>query len=83
MLYYEIVTIKNGDEFTEFEGIDRDAAIEAKEKTLHNFNKYLTDAEKTRQSVECRVYNIPDETDISDPFEISNALNMCCGYDLF
>lgn len=47
------------------------------------YDSYLTETEKKRSYVEARIYDIPDDTDVSDEDELNNALIDCCGYDTF
>ena len=83
MKFYEVVTAtKNGyDEWTEYEGVDRAKALEALEEAKWKLEKYSTAKEKENQYVECRVYDIPNDIDINDENEITNAICDCTGYD--
>lgn len=83
MKFYEVVTArKDGyDEWTEYEGFDREKALKALEDAKWAFEKYSTTKEKENQYVECRVYELPDDIDINDKDEITNAICECTGYD--
>ena len=83
MKFYEVVTArKDGyDEWTEYEGFDREKALKALEDAKWAFETYSTAKEKKNQYVECRVYELPDDIDINDKDEIINAICECTGYD--
>lgn len=83
MKYYEIVTIKNGDEYPEYEGLDLETALEAKAEALRYFEEGLTEHDKKNRSIECRVYDLPDDTDFSDKMEVADAICNCVGYNNF
>lgn len=80
-LYNVVTATKTGDEWTEYDGFDRAKAVEVLEEAQWKFEKYSTAKEKENQYVECRVYDIPDDIDINDENEITNAICDCTGYD--
>lgn len=83
MKYFEIVTITATQEFTEWEGFDFATALREKEKALDYFGRGLTEHDRKDRSIECRVYTIPEDTDLSDKMEIADAICNCAGYDIF
>ena len=82
MKFYQIVTIKGNDEFTEWEGFDLETALEEKAKALNAF-ECLTAYDKKNSTLECRVYNLPDNTDISDRDALIDAIVESAGYNNF
>ena len=88
MKLYEVTTInlrtngEFGDEFQTYLGFDFEEAKTAKELALAGFNA-LTAYDRAHSTVEARVYNIADDTDVTDPDAIIEAVCECGGYDLF
>lgn len=88
MKLYEVTTInlrannEFGDEFQTYLGIDADKAETAKAEALAAYDS-LTAYDKAHCTVEARVYNIADNTDVTDNDAIIEAICDCGGYDLF
>ncbi len=87
MKYYQVGSTKyaklhteDGDEFLSYEGISLEEAKKALEDEKYAFEK-LHNYDKKRTVVWGRVYDIPDDTDITDENELINALCECIGYD--
>lgn len=77
MKVYQVTSIANNsyaDEYDEYLGFD--------------FEKFIEVAQDAKSSVqdgyklECRIYDIPDDTDIEDENELTDAMCDCQGYDL-
>lgn len=82
MKMYQVVTIVRNDEFEDYRGNSYEEALKAKHKALFDY-EHSSPNDKKYQSVECRVYDIPDDTDIFDNDSVINAMVDCIGYDLF
>lgn len=83
MKYYEIVDVKkDGEEFTEWKGFDLEEALIEKEDALINWER-SSDYNRKRSTIECRVYDLPEDTDINDEDAVFDAVSDCIGYDNF
>lgn len=83
MKYYEIVTIRGLDEDTEWKGFDLEEALKQKADALVYFERRFTASEKKKNSVDFRVYDLPDDIDINDEDAVFDAVSDCIGYDNF
>ena len=88
MKIYEIITVKwytesTGEEYLEWRGFDHEEALKQKRKAESMHDSYLTESEKKHSCVEARIYDIPDDTDVSDEDALTSAMIDCCGYDTF
>lgn len=85
MKYYEIVEVDTvtTESWGIWEGTDEAEALKQKEKALFDFDYYHTKGEKSHRTLEFRVYEIPDDTDLTDKMEVAEALCECGGYDDF
>lgn len=88
MKIYEVTTVnlmtngELGDEYQSYLGFDFDSALTAKSKALDDYDR-LSDYDKKRCIVECRVYNVPDDVNVNDEDDITEAICECIGYDEF
>ena len=82
MKYYQIVIIRGNDEFTEWEGANYETACKMKEKALNAYDS-LTAYDQKDSTLECRVYDLPDDIDINDEDAVFDAICDCIGYDNF
>lgn len=87
MKYYQIVEVdtQTNEEWEMWHGTHCIDAVLTNEKEIAkiNFDKYHTSKEKSHRTLEFRVYEIPDDTDLTDKMEIAEALCECGGYDDF
>lgn len=65
------------DEFDTYAGTDKEKALDAAKSDWN----HLTNREKQNNFVEVREYDLPDDIDLDDRYELVNALCDCCGYD--
>ena len=72
MKYYTTITSNQNDEWTEYEGIDVNEALRAYER-VKPYTSY---------DIEIRVYELPDDTNISDRDELVDAICECDGYEV-
>lgn len=91
MKYYEVTGItlnlnskgyERGDEECSYMGSNYKKAICACDEALSNWER-LDYRDKKESAIESRIYEIPDDTNISDEDEIINAICDACGYDTF
>lgn len=74
MKYYEVAIVGKNDEWTYYKGFDLEKAT----KTYYDYK-----GTEGKDKIEARVYNIPDDTNIEDEDELTNAICDCLGYDPF
>lgn len=88
MKFYEIcdVDVKNngeyGDELLIWEGFNLEEALSKKAEALNDFDR-KSNRDKQHSTIECRVYELPNDTDIEDEDELINAICDCGGYNEF
>lgn len=82
MKLFEVTTIRGCDEFQTYLGVDYSEALTAKKQALTAFEA-LDDYDKRQNEVECRVYEIDDDTNITDYDALIDAIVECVGYNPF
>ena len=63
--------------YTAYSGFDYDEAKKAYEKEKYNFEHNYTDSEKANNEVFAMCYTLPDDIDITDEDEVTNAVRDC------
>ena len=78
MKLYNVVAIKNGDEFSEYLGGKIEDAISNSVKAWNR----LSDFDKKHQTIECREFTVCDDVDTTDESAMFDAICEVGDYDI-
>ena len=78
MKLYNVVAIKNGDEFSEYLGSKIEDAISNSVKAWNR----LSDSDKKHQTIECTEFTVSDDVDTTDESAMFDAICESGDYDL-
>ena len=78
MKIYNVVAIKNGDEFSEYLGGKIEDAINNSVKAWN----VLSDFDKKHQTIECREFTVSDDVDTTDESAMFDAICEVGDYDI-